>query len=233
MDIREYFEQPKNRHHRQYEAVRAYLYEKQTADDVAKKFGYTKITIYSLARDFKKRMADGQLEQYFFSKPQLGRNKKQDEKKLKELSDRRLLSLTVNEMRTIRSYFHKAGREPTDMELETIAQTWSEHCKHKTLTGIIEYEGPGGEERIDNLLGKTVFAVTKELTSKTNGNKTKTECLTQRRISDIISEFDMLGVINAKVISKGRYGRTREIRIDLSLHILQKKNNILINNLNL
>ncbi len=35
--------------------------------------------------------------------------------------------------------------------------------------------------------------------------------LTQRRVSDIISEFDMLGVINAKVISKGRYGRTREI----------------------
>ena len=35
--------------------------------------------------------------------------------------------------------------------------------------------------------------------------------LTQRRVSDIISEFDMLGIINAKVISKGRYGRTREI----------------------
>ncbi len=35
--------------------------------------------------------------------------------------------------------------------------------------------------------------------------------LTQRRISDIIAEFDMLGIINAKVISKGRYGRTKEI----------------------
>ena len=35
--------------------------------------------------------------------------------------------------------------------------------------------------------------------------------LTQRRISDIIAELDMLGMINAKVISKGRYGRTREI----------------------
>ena len=38
--------------------------------------------------------------------------------------------------------------------------------------------------------------------------------LTQRRISDIIGEFDMLGIINAKVISKGRYGRTREISIE-------------------
>ncbi len=37
--------------------------------------------------------------------------------------------------------------------------------------------------------------------------------LTQRRISDIIAELDMLGIINAKVISKGRYGRTREITI--------------------
>jgi cell division control protein 6 len=37
------------------------------------------------------------------------------------------------------------------------------------------------------------------------------KALTQRRIGDIIAELDMLGVINAKVISKGRYGRTREI----------------------
>ena len=37
--------------------------------------------------------------------------------------------------------------------------------------------------------------------------------LTQRRVSDIIAEFDMLGIINTKVISKGRYGRTREINI--------------------
>ena len=35
--------------------------------------------------------------------------------------------------------------------------------------------------------------------------------LTQRRMSDILSEFDMLGIITARVISKGRYGRTREI----------------------
>ncbi len=49
--------------------------------------------------------------------------------------------------------------------------------------------------------------------------------LTQRRISDIVGELDMLGVINAKVISKGRYGRTREISIsttdDLTPRILQ------------
>ena len=40
--------------------------------------------------------------------------------------------------------------------------------------------------------------------------------LTQRRVSDVISELDMLGVVNAKVISKGRYGRTRDIKINLT-----------------
>lgn len=53
-----------------------------------------------------------------------------------------------------------------------------------------------------------VYEVYKRLCSKTNLRP-----LTQRRISDIIAELDMLGVINAKVISKGRYGRTREISI--------------------
>jgi len=43
--------------------------------------------------------------------------------------------------------------------------------------------------------------------------------LTQRRISDIIAELDMLGIINAKTISKGRYGRTREISMLLPKEI--------------
>jgi cell division control protein 6 len=41
------------------------------------------------------------------------------------------------------------------------------------------------------------------------------DVLTQRRISDLISELDMLGILNSIVISKGRYGRTREIRLDI------------------
>ncbi|MFT4250670.1 MAG: ORC1-type DNA replication protein [Candidatus Woesearchaeota archaeon] len=51
--------------------------------------------------------------------------------------------------------------------------------------------------------------------------------LTQRRISDILGELDMLGVINAKVISKGRYGRTREISLSLSQTIEPKVLDIL------
>lgn len=46
--------------------------------------------------------------------------------------------------------------------------------------------------------------------------------LTQRRVSGLISELDMLGVINAKVISKGRYGRTRQISVDLSENIRER-----------
>ena len=52
--------------------------------------------------------------------------------------------------------------------------------------------------------------------------QTKTEILTQRRISDLIAELDLLGLINAKVISKGRHGRTREIRLSIPDKILGK-----------
>ena len=53
-------------------------------------------------------------------------------------------------------------------------------------------------------------------------SKLKTEILTQRRVSDIIQEFDMLGIINVKVISKGRGGRTREIKPAISNMIIKK-----------
>ncbi len=46
--------------------------------------------------------------------------------------------------------------------------------------------------------------------------------LTQRRISDLISELDMLGLINAKIVSKGRYGRTREIYLTISTDMINK-----------
>jgi len=45
--------------------------------------------------------------------------------------------------------------------------------------------------------------------------ETSVRPLTQRRVSDIISEFDMLGLINGKIISKGRYGRTREVSLSI------------------
>jgi phosphoribosylformylglycinamidine synthase II len=69
------------------------------------------------------------------------------------------LSLSLAEMKSIRAHFAGLGRDPTDCELETLAQTWSEHCSHKTLKGKIEFEG----RTIDNLLRQTIFAATKAL----------------------------------------------------------------------
>ena len=51
--------------------------------------------------------------------------------------------------------------------------------------------------------------------------------LTQRRVSDIIAELDMLGIINARVISKGRYGRTREISLAISKSSVPNINSLL------
>ncbi|MFA5953689.1 MAG: orc1/cdc6 family replication initiation protein [Candidatus Pacearchaeota archaeon] len=59
----------------------------------------------------------------------------------------------------------------------------------------------------------------------------KSEILTQRRVSDIIQEFDMLGIINVRVISKGRGGRMREIKLAISKDILGKVKEILENSL--
>ena len=57
--------------------------------------------------------------------------------------------------------------------------------------------------------------------------KNKCEVLTQRRISDIIQEFDMLGIINVKVISKGRGGRMREVKLAISSNIIDKAKEII------
>jgi len=55
------------------------------------------------------------------------------------LSKKGLLALNLDEMRTIQQHYRQEGREPTDVELETLAQTWSEHCSHKTFKATIDY----------------------------------------------------------------------------------------------
>ncbi|MFC1691556.1 ORC1-type DNA replication protein [Nanoarchaeota archaeon] len=64
-------------------------------------------------------------------------------------------------------------------------------------------------------------------------SKTKLRPLTQRRLSDILAELDMLGIINVKVISKGRYGRTREISLSLQASTETKISEILTRDLGL
>lgn len=83
---------------------------------------------------------------------------------LARLSTDGQLYLSLPEMLAIQKYFSDQGRNPTDIELETLAQTWSEHCVHKTFRGRIRYTELGkDEELIDNLLKSTIAKVTHEL----------------------------------------------------------------------
>ena len=85
------------------------------------------------------------------------------DEQLQRLSRERQLYLTLVEMRTIQAHFRSLDRDPTDAELETIAQTWSEHCSHKTLAGRIDYEDENGRLRFNNMLKETIFAATQTI----------------------------------------------------------------------
>jgi len=78
---------------------------------------------------------------------------------LENLSRQGLLALSRAEMAVLQKYFRKLRRDPTDVELETFAQTWSEHCQHKTFKGSIDLDG----RKVNNLLKSTVFKLTEEL----------------------------------------------------------------------
>lgn len=89
---------------------------------------------------------------------------------LMKLSKEGQLHLSMPEMQTIRRHFEELGRDPTDVELETLAQTWSEHCSHKTLKGKIDYSGPDGQRSYANLLKQTIFHATEEIRQRLDTN---------------------------------------------------------------
>ena len=60
----------------------------------------------------------------------------------------------------------------------------------------------------------------------------KLEILTQRRVSDIVQEFDMLGIINVNVISKGRGGRMREIKLAIGKGVIEQAKEIIKESIN-
>jgi phosphoribosylformylglycinamidine synthase II len=86
-----------------------------------------------------------------------------DDDALIALSKEKDLFLNLVEMQTIQKHYQQLGREPTDIELETIAQTWSEHCVHKTLKSSVELSINGEQVVFDDLLKDTVFKATKQL----------------------------------------------------------------------
>lgn len=86
-----------------------------------------------------------------------------DDDALVALSKEKDLFLNLVEMQTIQKHYRELGREPTDVELESLAQTWSEHCVHKTLKSSVDMTMDGQQVHFDNLLKETVFAATKQL----------------------------------------------------------------------
>ncbi|MFT4869169.1 MAG: cell division control protein 6 [Colwellia polaris] len=94
------------------------------------------------------------------------------------------------------------------IERDRVVETVRSQPKHSKLVLYTILDMTEDDEEIAT---GDVYSEYKELC----GNVDVSE-LTQRRVSGLISELDMLGVINAKVISKGRYGRTRQISVDLS-----------------
>ena len=100
----------------------------------------------------------GQGTSYRFARvevPILGKS----DTELLDISRKGQLHFSLAEFRSVERHFQELGREPTDCELETLAQTWSEHCSHKTLRGRIEFDG----QVIDNLLKKTIFGATQQM----------------------------------------------------------------------
>ena len=88
-----------------------------------------------------------------------------DDAALVRLSKDGQLALTLDEMQAVRAHFAALGRDPTDVELESIAQTWSEHCSHKTLKGTVHLldRSTGDTRTYQNLLKETVFAATQTI----------------------------------------------------------------------
>ena len=87
------------------------------------------------------------------------------------------LALNLDEMRCIRDYFNQPevieerkkvglGNRPTDVELESIAQTQSEHCKHKIFNGWLEYQEEGKKETVDSLFKTYIKKATDEIREK-------------------------------------------------------------------
>jgi len=97
------------------------------------------------------------------------------DEELDRISSSRVLALTVNEMKVIRDYFHDETRarersdvgldkKITDVELECLAQTWSEHCKHKIFDSVIDYEDENRDHTvIDSLFTSCIKQSTKKI----------------------------------------------------------------------
>ena len=82
-----------------------------------------------------------------------------DEKKALQIAKKLGTGLDEREVKEVRSYFKKLGREPTEIELQTIGQTWSEHCFHKVFKSPIQM----GKSTINGLFSSYIAKATEEI----------------------------------------------------------------------
>ncbi|MGQ9506808.1 MAG: phosphoribosylformylglycinamidine synthase subunit PurL [Candidatus Bathycorpusculaceae bacterium] len=84
------------------------------------------------------------------------------EQQLLEISRELSIGLSLQEMKRVQAYFRQKGRNPTDVELQTIGQTWSEHCFHKTFKGKIKFDG----KEIESLFRTYIAKATNDINPK-------------------------------------------------------------------
>jgi len=89
-----------------------------------------------------------------------------DDDGLAALSRDRGLALDLTEMRAIQTHFLALERAPTDVELESMALTWSEHCSHKTFRATIDFDYAGRIETIQGLLNTCIAQPTAVLNKR-------------------------------------------------------------------
>lgn len=109
-------------------------------------------------------------------------------------------ALTLPELRLVRDYYLSLGRNPTDVEMEVIAQTWSEHCKHKIFRAEIEFsdEESGTTRTVKSLFKTFIKGVTDEVREK-------------RQLDWLVSVFDD----NAGVV---RWDEKLDVSIKVETH---------------
>lgn len=82
---------------------------------------------------------------------------------LLQLSKDMKLSLSSEDMVEVQKIFDEENRDPTDVELEVIAQTWSEHCKHRIFNAEIAHELDGEAETVNSLFKTYIYKATNQI----------------------------------------------------------------------
>ena len=125
-----------------------------------------------------------------------------DDRALERMSRERCWALSLQELQTIRAYFARPevraerakfglGNDPTDVEMEILAQTWSEHCKHKIFGAEIDYTEEGKAEGYPSYEPFTVRSVFKSFIRKSTE-----EIKAERKLPWLVSVFtDNAGVV--------------------------------------